>query len=307
MMKTQLAKDVTNSVYISDPDSVLEAVKSILERRYPRKNFKILDTLFRDLARLYRGDYPGFHPCETKYHDLQHVLDVTLAFTRLVDGYETEHSGEQSLGAEMALLGVIVALFHDSGYIRRTADRAHSHGAEYTKIHVSRSAQFMTDYLPTIGLRHHAELAAKVVHFTGYEINPDDIKLPDPKYRVIGALVGTADVIAQMADDEYLLKCYEHLYHEFEIAGVTQTKDEQGNVSVIYASPEDLLEKTPQFMSAIIDDRLDGHFSSNYRYAEAHFDGDNPYMNALYANRSKLQTLLENPQAELRASLSLVK
>ncbi len=296
-----MSRDVTNSVNVADPDSVLVAVKSIMESRYPWRPFRILDKLFADVASLYRGRFPGFHPCETEYHDLRHVLDVTLAFARLADGYEQEHHGEQQLGPELCLMGIIVALFHDSGYIRRVADNKHSHGAEYTKVHVSRSAQFMADYLPSIGLAHHVELATKVVHFTGYEVSPEHIALDDQRHHVIGALVGTADVIAQMADDAYLQKCYQNLYREFEIAGVTRCLNDDGSVNVIYDSPEELLRKTPHFMRTIVQDRLDGFFAGRYRHVEAHFDGDNPYMDALHANRRRLEDLLRQPDVDLIA------
>ena len=298
-----MTKDVTHSVDVADPESVLAAVKGILEKRYPQRPFRILDRLFADVGRLYRGKYPGFHRCETDYHDLQHVLDVTLAFTRLADGYEEEHEGNQCLGPELCLMGVIAALFHDSGYIRRTADKIHHHGAEYTKVHVSRSAQFMAEYLPTIGLGHHTDLATKIVHFTGYELSPESIALQDHRHHVVGALVGTADVIAQMADHEYLQKCYQNLYREFEIAGVTKCKDSEGNIQVIYASPEELLRKTPHFMRSIVADRLDGYFAGRYRYVESHFDGANPYMKALHANQRRLEKLLQRPDAEMLACL----
>jgi len=42
---------------------------------------------------------------------------------RLLVGYERSHAGEQRLGAERALLGLVVALFHDAGYIRRPTTR----------------------------------------------------------------------------------------------------------------------------------------------------------------------------------------
>lgn len=298
-----MPNDVTNSVNVANPESVLGAVKGIMEARYPGRPFKVLDRLFADLARLYRGKYPGYHPCETDYHDLQHVLDVTLAFARLADGYEQEHKAEQMLGAELSLLGIIVALFHDSGYIRRVADRTHSHGAEYTKVHVTRSAQFMAEYLPSIGLGHHADLATRIVHFTGYELSPEHITLHDHRHHVVGALVGTADVIAQMADDAYLKKCYQNLYNEFEIAGVTQCVNAQGEIEVIYSSAEELLRKTPHFMQSIVEHRLDGFFAGRYRYVEAHFDGENPYMKALHANRRRLEQLLTQSDAELVAGL----
>ena len=43
---------------------------------------------FADIGRLYLGQHPDYKPCDTEYHDIQHVLDVTLAMARLMDGYE---------------------------------------------------------------------------------------------------------------------------------------------------------------------------------------------------------------------------
>ena len=96
---------------------------------------------------------------------------------RLIDGYDASQQPADRLGAELAVVGVAVALFHDAGYIRRKGDTRHSFGAEYTKIHVSRSSRFLAEYLPTIGLRRVATLAAKLVHYTGYEFKPSDIEL----------------------------------------------------------------------------------------------------------------------------------
>lgn len=43
---------------------------------------------FADAVRLYEGGDPAYLPCETEYHDIQRVLDVTLAMARLMDGYQ---------------------------------------------------------------------------------------------------------------------------------------------------------------------------------------------------------------------------
>ena len=39
-------------------------------------------------------------------------------------------------------MGLVTSLFHDSGYIRETADHDHRNGAEFTLYHVTRSARF---------------------------------------------------------------------------------------------------------------------------------------------------------------------
>src|SRR2546426_7133982 len=108
---------------------------------------------------MYRGDRPGYHACDTAYHDIQHVLEVTLAMARLIDGYERARMGLEPLDAAMFRLGVITALFHDCGYIRTLDDRQHKNGGELTLTHVSRGARFLRDYLPKIGMGEVADVS----------------------------------------------------------------------------------------------------------------------------------------------------
>ena len=285
--------DVTNQVDVTRPEAVCRAVRAIVAKRYPGRPLAVIDRLFEDFRRLYSGEYPGFYACDTNYHDMQHVLDVTLAAARLLDGYDADHTGDQRLGLDLTVVGIAVALYHDSGYIRRKGDTRHQHGAEYTKVHVSRSARFLREYLPDIGWQWAAPLAAKLVHFTGYEYAPEQISLEEPRHRTLGALIGTADVIAQMADRAYLKKCRDSLFPEFVLGGVARQLSEDGRERVIYASPEDLLVKTPDFIQRTIEERLDAQFGGVYRYAAVHFAGRNLYMDALHNNLAYLKALLE--------------
>jgi hypothetical protein len=286
------SRDVTGTVDVSDPEAVCAAVVAILQRRYTGSDAAPIERLFADFARLYRGAYPGFFACDTQYHDMQHVLDVTLAAVRLIDGYDASQPAFQQLGAELATVGVAVALFHDAGYIRRKGDTRHLYGAEYTRIHVSRSARFLAEYLPTIGLARMAPIAAKLVHYTGYEFKPDDIELPDSRQRVLGTLIGSADVMAQMADREYLEKCRDRLYGEFELGGMTRVRDASGAERVLYASPADLLRQTPDFIRRTVSERLEQLLGGVYRYFAVHFGGRNLYLEAIERNRRHLERLL---------------
>lgn len=284
--------DVTNTVDVTSSAAVYRAVRDLLVLRFPKLPFAKLKRAFQDFDRLYSGEYPGFHACDTAYHDACHVRDVTLAMARLIDGYEVTHGPKDSLGHRLALVGLVVALFHDAGYIRRKGDTRHSNGAAYTRTHVSRSARFLVEYLPTIGLGSEADMAARMVHYTGYEMAPDAIVLSSNKAHLVGHLVGTADVIAQMADVAYLEKCRDHLYQEFEVGGIARQQAEDGSELVVYESAVDLLVKTPGFVESVIEQRLDGYFDAAYRFAEAHFGGNNLYMEALMANRRRLETAL---------------
>ena len=161
--------DVSNTVDVTDPAAVCAAVRQILRVRHPVLDLSVVDRLFADFSSLYAGTFPGFRGCEMPYHDTQHVLDVTLAMARLIDGYEQSPGEAGPLGPELALAGIAAALFHDSGYIRRTRDSRQKNGAAYTRVHVRRSARFLRDYLPGTGLESLAETCTRVVMFTGYE------------------------------------------------------------------------------------------------------------------------------------------
>ncbi|MEM1111009.1 MAG: hypothetical protein AAGI11_03785 [Pseudomonadota bacterium] len=290
--RRQVNLDVSGTVDVTDPEAVTAALRGLLAEAYPGADLTIVDTLVADLARLYRGEYPGFRACDIPYHDIQHVLDVTLAMARLIVGHARDEARGPRLDAELAILGIACALFHDAGYIRRTHDRRHRNGAAYTRTHVGRSARFLREYLPTVGLTRLCELSAQLVHFTGYEQAIDEIPVADERQRLLGELLGTADLIAQMADADYLRKCRDRLYREFEAGGLAGEGVAAGYEGETYGSPEDLLASTPGFIEKTIRDRLDGAFHSVYRYAANCLEGRDLYMEAIEDNRSRLQAAL---------------
>ena len=275
MQPRQSHYDVTNTVMISDPRAVSREVCRLLRALYPKSDLAPVRKAFDTFTRIYSGTLPGYHGCDTWYHDAQHSLDCTLAMARLIDGHERS-AGTRRLGARRARLGVICALFHDVGYIRRLDETQFHNGAELTLCHVTRSGEFLAEFLPTVGFRHEAELSRRLVHYTGYEMPLDSIKVRDLKDRRLGYLLGTADLVAQMADRNYPEKCRDFLYHEFVACGLAGQGD--GKHKPIYTSPDDLLRKTPEFARKLFNDRLDGYFEGAYRYIEDHFGGQNPYL-----------------------------
>ena len=286
--------DVTNTVQVSSVPAVKRAVEELYSQTWPSGKVERLETAFTDFERLFNGHFPGYLGCDTVYHDLQHSLDDTLAMARLLAGYDRSHAVEQRLGAERAMMGIVVALFHDAGYIRQTDDTMHRNGAEFTRTHVGRSAQFLARYLPTLGLADWVPVATQIVHFTGYEVPFDQIRLDDPRDRKVGHLVGTADMMAQMADRCYLEKCRDRLYPEFVLGGVAVSRGNQGELKVIYGSGLDVLRSTPEFVAETMRTRLDGEFNGAYRYIEALYGGRNPYMEAIDASLVYLKRVLQS-------------
>ena len=282
-MKRRSNYDVTNLVNTTDPTAVYREVDRIFVTLYPSAPSRILQRSFRDLARLHHGEYPGYRACDTSYHDLQHTLDVTLAMARLMDGYERSPDCPVALGPRLFGLGVVTALFHDVGYLRRASDTRHKNGAEYTLRHISRGAKFLGEYLNHIGMANLAQAASQIIHFTGYERSVQHIKVQKPVFRLLGNMLGSADIIAQMSDRCYLEKCRDRLFPEFVEGGLAARSEGDARTSVQFKSAEDLVVKTPVFYRTAMA-RLNDQLAGAYRYAERHFGGRNIYIETIDRN-----------------------
>jgi hypothetical protein len=105
-------------------------------------------------------------------------------------------------------------------------------------------------------------------------------------------LIGTADLIAQMADRCYLEKCRDRLYKEFVVGGIAVENAKPGEYMVRYSSGQDLLRKTPAFYQQVTRDRLNKKFNHVYRYAEVLYDGHNPYIESIRNNVEHLVRIL---------------
>jgi hypothetical protein len=275
--------DVTNSIDTTDVASVSHEVVRIFRERYPGSATNKLDRAFADVARMYRGEYPGYRGCDTEYHNLQHTLDVTLAMARLMDGYECSADRAEPIGPRLFEFGVVAALLHDIGYIRHNKDTRHQNGAEYTLTHVSRGGKFIERYMALIGMDDLAPVAGEILHFTGYEKPIEEITTPSSILRLIGSLLGTADIIAQMSDRCYLEKCRDRLYPEFVAGGLAKPGTRHTNSETAISSPEQLVSKTPEFYRSAMS-RLDDVLGGVYRYAEDHFGGQNLYLDEIDKN-----------------------
>jgi len=287
--------DVTNRINVTDPEAVCGEVCRLYEELYPKAKLQPLQKAYRDVAGIFLGENPNFHPCDTPYHDLQHTMDVSLAMARLLHGYEKNSSASNRLSEQRYFLGQIASLFHDIGYIRRRGDRVHSSGGAYTYRHVSRSGRMLTDYLKELGLGEQAAVARKLIHYTGYERSLSEIRLQGVN-REVGRLLGTADLLAQMSDRCYLEKCRDRLYVEFAAVGMTgKTAPPNG-----FTSPEALINKTPQFFKHAIQERLEQALKGVYHYSELYFLPQRDYYwDSLESNGRYLEGVIANQDASM--------
>ena len=137
--------------------------------------------------------------------------------------------------------------------------------------------------------RAYAAAAAPTVHFTGYELATQNIRVPAPIFRLIGNMLGSADIIAQMADRCYLEKCYERLYPEFVLGGIDRKTGDDGAQHLVFASAEDLLFHTPQFYHTAMK-RLHQQLDAMMRFAAEDAQRRNLYVeeaekNVRYASK----------------------
>lgn len=298
MSKRHSKFDVSNTINVSDSQAVCDAVCDIFHACYLAADDSQIRRAFEDFDNLFEGFYHGFNACDTYYHDKQHTLDMTLALARLIDGHERQSDRHHTFGARLTSLAIITALFHDSGYIRKSDDYTSHNGAQYTSIHVSRSATFLHNYLHMTGFGEYAEIAANMVHYTGYEVAPENIRLADEKLHLLGYMLGTADLIAQMSDRCYLEKCRDRLYPEFVLGGLTHKPGDDNSESSLFTSADDLLAKTPAFYRGAVIARLDGLFQQVYKFAEAHFGGNNLYLKYLQQNIQHIEQLIESGEID---------
>lgn len=257
----------------------------------------LLESAVDDLADAFRGEYPGLLRCDTHYHDLRHALDAGLAMARLIDGHglDTSQDSHEHIDADHALFGILLALYHDIGLLRRVGEE-HLQGAQLTPEHEARGVEFMREYLRHT---HIAHLAAKaeliMVTRLVWQIPAD---MP-PRERAIACLLGTADIISQLADRCYLEKCRDFLFIEFSAIGLA------GSPDLPYPDPETLLRHTPAFFTGLLSTRIKKEYNEADRYMKIHFGGECPYETAINRNfrflgeilaESKLSRLSRQPQ-----------
>jgi hypothetical protein len=239
----------------NDPQIVLDEVKTTALMMYPEFDFKGLSGVFEDVVGLFKGLYPGYRECNTQYHNLEHTTDTLLAMVRLIHGAMIN---EVIFSEKNVELGLISALFHDTGYIQSVDDDVGT-GAKYTASHIKRSIAFMEEYfLQRAYSGENFEFCSAILRCTGLNVNMNASQFIDLENEMLGKILGTADLLGQMSDRTYLEKL-PFLYHEFK----------EGKVGG-YKSELDLLEKTPEFLKMTIQ-RFEDELSGVYKYMRDHF------------------------------------
>lgn len=279
-------------VNMANADHVLNEASTIVSMAFSQFDFETLNRVFTDIVRLFRGDYPGYRECTTEYHDLKHATDTFLAMARLIHGALVVGEG---LTREQVMLGLICALMHDTGFIQTLDDNVGT-GAKYIDMDTKRSIVFMENYITEKRFsREDFNDSPSILTCTDLGAEITEIPFASPEIELLGKLLGTADLLGQMADRTYLEKLL-FLFYEFKEGGVMG-----------YDSELHLLKKTREFYD-MTRKRLARDLSGVNEYMRHHFrvrwnlDRD-LYMEALEGNMTHLNFILEHHEKDYRNHL----
>lgn len=241
---------------------------------------------FEWLEQCFAGGYADYQAVDARYHDLEHTLQGTLCFVRLLDG---RHAAQATppITRIMFELGLLAILFHDTGYLKKRSDPAGT-GAKYTLVHVGRSAAFARQFLSEKGFSENETNAIEnMIRCTGVNVDLASIPFQSEVERILGFALGTADLLGQMAARDYVDKL-PILYLEF--AEAARYNSDPKSRAASFASAEDLMRKTPAFWELYVLPRITSDFLGLYRYLNDPYpDGPNPYVERIEANLSRLR------------------
>jgi len=271
----------------NDPVEVWNKAQIIVQNISSGINLSGVRNVFDDVMCMFNGSYPGYSRIQTPYHDLRHTLDVYTCAVRLLHGV---HLSGTLLSDDEIKMILIAALLHDIGYAQEKSLTAGS-GAQYTQTHVPRGIAFMEQHLNNWQLPAAWSVPlAMMMRCT--EMNHDlaHIDFPSPRIRLLGQILGSADLVGQMADRCYLEKLL-FLYLEFKEADL-------GN----YQNMQDLLKKTRTFYD-FIRKTLDDQFEGIYHALSYHFKNDlganrNFYLESIERNIAYLDSVMTLNEAE---------
>lgn len=267
---------------IKTPEAADQEVRAIVTGIFPDFDFRDFEDLLDETVRLFQGRLSGFAGCDTCYHNLAHTLETLVATARLLHGI---HLDKQPVSERLVYLSLIAALYHDSGYIRRLGETMGT-GAQFTRSHVRRSI----DMLQAAGACRNwpsrdIDAMAAMIRCTDAATTPEQVDFPDREARLGGYIVGTADLISQMADDVYLERI-PLLYQEFTEAGISD-----------YANEYEMFMRTKGFCLRMLD-RMQIHMADVLKYMNAHFRESygvdrNLYQEAVMRNVDYLRRILK--------------
>jgi len=276
-----------------NPSEVYNNVKKFFCDNYDKKSFETIDKTYHLISNLFEGKFNGYKECNTQYHNFNHTVEVFLASMRLIDGYN--YINNKKLSNEISVNLLLAALFHDTGYIQEMWDNTGT-GAKYTDRHVLRSISFLEKEYKKFGIKSEdIKIITNIIQSTDLENGKNKNQFVSDEERLACSFLGTADIIGQISDREYLERLL-FLYYEFREAGIPGYKTEF-----------DIIKNTIIFYEKI-KIRLIKFFDDAYMYSIYHFKRrygvqKNLYISEINNNIEYIRKILADNTTNFRKKL----
>jgi predicted metal-dependent HD superfamily phosphohydrolase len=273
-------------VATKDPTAVEVEVQAAYRAMFPGGQPLFVPRVFGWAIECFTGAYGDYQAVDAHYHDFEHTLQGTLCMARLLHGRHLAKADPQ-ISQPLFQLGLVAILLHDTGYLKKKDDTTGT-GAKYTITHVQRSADFAARLLAEKGLGS-ADIQAvrNMICCTGVDAVLSVIHFQSEMERIVSQALGTADLLGQMAAEDYLEKL-PTLYAEFEEA--TRFTGDKRHFVATYSSAADLMQKTPQFWKEYVRLKLNRDFGGLYRFLNDPYPfGPNYYLERIEANMERLR------------------
>ncbi len=205
-----------------------------------------LERVLRDVKDLFEGRAAGFQHCDTPYHNLEHSLETTAVMIRIMDGWN-KGGRPPPIAQDFFDLGVIAALLHDVGYIKKSGDNSGT-GAKYTFRHVGRGVALASRYLSSLGYTHEAtHFIQTLIWHTYNKTHISEVTYSCDEEKWAAFSLGTADLLAQMSAPDYLDKLpllFEEFKEGYAYEGIAQLREKGHKV---FESLDEMIRGTPAF------------------------------------------------------------
>lgn len=272
-----------------DVAAVASETARLYRDAFPDGDPRCIRSACEHVARCFRGENRKYQPIDVRYHDLEHTLQGTLCLARLLHRRHLA-GAEPRLTPRLFELGILAVLMHDTGYLKRPGDHEGT-GAKYTAVHVIRSAEFAAECMADRGFTPTEVRAVQnMIRCTGVGVDVSAIAFQNESERVVGYALGTADLLGQMAADDYVDKL-PVLFEEFaEAAAYTP-----GLLPAADRFPDvlSLMRNTQDFWWKYVWPRLNSEFGGLYRFLEDPYPGGpNWYLDRIHANLDRVRQVV---------------
>lgn len=252
-MNNQQLSRIFDGQFHTEP---LEEIVFISLQICPDIDPQFIRNIHTELTGYFHGLHPRFQKSTLPYHNLRHTIMVVLATARLFHGLHCSHV---TISSDTLLKGLLAAYFHDTGMLLQKGD-ATDCGTSYMANHEIRSIHFLSHYCKT---KNISDVVARdcslIINYTELNRDPATFTMHSHQVQIAGQVVGSADILAQMAD-RYYLECLPLLFGELKAGGINS-----------HNSALELMEHTANFYRNVVLKRLLITFSNTSRVMQTHF------------------------------------